>query len=150
MDMLMNDGLIVKRRGYGTCVQPKKVEQTMKRVLHFSEEMQKKGYTSSTKMLSNEMLPASKLIADALQIPEGCPLVRVTRLRYANGVPLCLEIAHLVYERLPRGVWHRLFGNVAAQFSVAKVWYRLDDRAPAHLRPSTATSQHAKSPARWM
>lgn len=101
MDMLMNDGLIVKRRGYGTCVQPKKVEQTMKRVLHFSEEMEKKGYTSSTRMLANEMLPASKLIADALQIAEGCPLVRVTRLRYANGVPLCLEIAHLVYERCP-------------------------------------------------
>lgn len=101
MDMLMNDGLIIKKRGYGTCVQPKKVEQTMKRVLHFSEEMQKKGYTSSTNMLSNEMLPASKLIADALQVVEGCPLIRVTRLRNANGVPLCLEIAHLVYERCP-------------------------------------------------
>ncbi|MEA4998237.1 MAG: GntR family transcriptional regulator [Candidatus Limiplasma sp.] len=101
MDMLMNDGLIIKRRGYGTCVQPKKVEQTMKRVLHFSEEMQKKGFQSTTNMLSNEMLPASKIVADALQIAEGTPLVRVTRLRYANGVPLCLEIAHLVYERCP-------------------------------------------------
>ncbi len=101
MDMLMNDGLIIKRRGYGTCVQPKKVEQTMKRVLHFSEEMQRKGFQSTTNMLSNEMLPASKIIADALQITEGTPLVRVTRLRYANGVPLCLEIAYLVYERCP-------------------------------------------------
>ncbi len=101
MDMLMSDGLIMKRRGYGSYVQPRKVEQTMKRVLHFSEEMEKKGYASSTDMLSNELLPASKIIADALQIDEGCPLVRVTRLRYANGVPLCMEIAHLVYQACP-------------------------------------------------
>jgi GntR family transcriptional regulator len=101
MDMLMNDGLIVKRRGYGTYVEPKKVEQTMKRVLHFSEEMRKKGYSTSTDMLSNEMLPASKQIAEALGIAEGTPMVRVMRLRYANGMPLCLESAHLVYERCP-------------------------------------------------
>lgn len=101
MDMLMADGLIVKKRGYGTYVRPKKMEQTMKRVVHFSEEMEKRGLHSTTKMLGNEMLPASKQIADALNIPEGTPLIRVVRLRYADGTPLCLESAHLVYDRCP-------------------------------------------------
>lgn len=101
MDMLYNDGLVLKRRGYGTCVLPKKVEQTMQRVLHFSEEMEKKGYSTSTNMLSNEMLPANKKISLALKVPEGTPLIRVVRLRYANGVPLCLESAHIIYERCP-------------------------------------------------
>ena len=47
LDLLMNDGLIAKRRGYGTFVQNKKVEQTLTRVQHFASEMEKRGYASS-------------------------------------------------------------------------------------------------------
>ena len=101
MDMLLGDGLITKKRGYGTCVQQKKVEQTMQRVLHFSEEMQKKGIRSSTKMILNEIVPATIQIAQALAIPEGTSLVHVYRLRYANDVPMCVESAYLELNLCP-------------------------------------------------
>ncbi len=101
MDMLLGDGLISKKRGYGTCVQQKKVEQTMQRVLHFSEEMQKKGISSSTKMLINEVVPATIQIAEALDIAEGTPLVHVYRLRCANDVPMCVESAYFELALCP-------------------------------------------------
>ena len=101
MDMLLGDGLITKKRGYGTCVQQRKVEQTMQRVLHFSEEMQKKGMKSSTKMIHNEIVPATIQIAQALEIPEGTELVHVYRLRYANAVPMCVESAYLELALCP-------------------------------------------------
>lgn len=101
MDLLLNDGLIAKRRGYGTFVQPHKVEQTMSKVLHFSSDMEKRGFKSSTSMLVNEMVPATKAIAEALNIDEGEPMVHVSRLRYADGIPMCMESAYLIYKSCP-------------------------------------------------
>ncbi|QTQ12633.1 GntR family transcriptional regulator [Treponema parvum] len=101
MDMLLNDGLIVKKRGYGTCVQNKKVEQTMQRVLHFSEEMRKKGIKTYTKMIHNEVISATMQIAKALNLPEGTKLAHVYRLRYANDIPMCIESAYLELASCP-------------------------------------------------
>ena len=101
MDMLLNEGLIVKRRGHGTFVQSKKVEQTLTKVLHFSNEMEKRGYKSTVKMLINEKVYANKKIAEALSIPTGSPLIHVCRLRYANDEPMCIESAYLIYEKCP-------------------------------------------------
>ena len=71
LDLLMNDGLIAKRRGYGTFVQNKKVEQTLTRVQHFASEMEKRGYASSVTMLSNEIIYASRTIAESCRSRRG-------------------------------------------------------------------------------
>ena len=101
LDLLTNDGLIAKRRGYGTFVQNKKVEQTLTRVQHFANEMEKRGVESSVTMLANEIVYASKTIADELELTEGAELVRVERLRYADGVPMCIENAYFDARRCP-------------------------------------------------
>ena len=101
MDMLTNEGLIIKRRGYGTYVQNPKLEQTLNQVLHFSNEMEKRGYRSSTTMLANEAVLANKTIAEALRINEGDKLIHVNRLRCANDVPHCLESAYLIHHACP-------------------------------------------------
>jgi GntR family transcriptional regulator len=101
LDLLMNDGLIAKRRGYGTFVQNKKVEQTLTRVQHFANEMEKRGYESSVTMLTNEVVYASRTVAGELQIDEGDELVRVERLRYADGVPMCIENSYLILDKCP-------------------------------------------------
>ena len=101
LDLLMNDGLIARRRGLGTFVQNKKVEQTLTRVEHFANEMEKRGVASSVTMLANEPLYASRAIAGWLDIEEGDELIRVERLRYADGVPMCIENSHLIRSRCP-------------------------------------------------
>ena len=106
MDLLLSDGLIVKKRGSGTVVQKKKMEQTMQKVLHFSDEMQKKGITPHTKMLTNEVVPASQHIAHALCVNEMEPLIHVYRIRYADDVPICIESAFLIQKLCPDVVQH--------------------------------------------
>jgi DNA-binding GntR family transcriptional regulator len=101
MDMLLNEGIIGKKRGYGSFVLNKKVEQTLNKVLHFSNEMEKRGYKSSSKMLINEKVYANKTIAEALSIAEGTPLLHVNRLRFANNEPMCIESAYLIYDMCP-------------------------------------------------
>ncbi|MDR2211695.1 MAG: GntR family transcriptional regulator [Spirochaetaceae bacterium] len=101
MDLLMTEGLISKRRGYGTFVQNPKVEQNLTQVLHFSHEMEKRGYKASVEVLANEVVLAQKTIADALGIPEGTGLIHVNRLRYADKIPMCIESAYLIKDACP-------------------------------------------------
>ena len=131
LDLLMNDGLIAKRRGYGTFVQNKKVEQTLTRVQHFASEMEKRGYASSVTMLSNEILYASRAIAEKLQIEEGDELIRVERLRYADGVPMCIERSHLIRSRCPEVSRHDFSRQSLRRFLEEKydiVWKRAHQR----------------------
>lgn len=101
MDMLMSDGLIGKRRGYGAYVEQKKMEQRLNKVVHFSNDMEQRGYKASVKLLENRKVMATKTIAQALSIPEGHPLIHIKRLRYADGVPMCIESAYLIYDWCP-------------------------------------------------
>jgi GntR family transcriptional regulator len=104
LDLLTNDGLIAKRRGYGTFVQNQKLEQTLTRILHFSSEMEKQGRKTSTSMLANETILANWTIADALNVPEATELIHVNRIRYADGTPMCMENAYLIREKCPQVV----------------------------------------------
>ena len=106
MDMLLSDGLIVKKRGSGTYVQKKKLEQTMRKVLHFSEEMRRKGIQSRTEMVSNEVVPASLHVAEALGVDEMEPLINVHRIRYADDTPICIESAFLIEKLCPDVLRH--------------------------------------------
>lgn len=106
MDLLLSDGLILKKRGSGTFVQRKKMAQTMQKVLHFSEEMQKNGIQSRTEMLTNTIVPASLHVAEALSIDEREPLINVYRIRYADDLPVCIESAFLIKERCPDVLQH--------------------------------------------
>lgn len=101
MDMLLHEGLISKRRGYGTYVNEKKIEQNLSSVIHFTESMQSQGQKTSTVMLQNVVEYADKTIAEALGIPEDTKMIRVDRLRMANDRPMCVECSYLIYESCP-------------------------------------------------
>lgn len=127
MDMLLNEGIIAKRRGYGSFVQNRKLGQTLNKVLHFSNEMEKQGYKSSSKMLINEKVYANKTIAEALSIPEGTPLIHVNRLRFANDEPMCIESAFLVYDMCPSVLEHNFSEMSLRNFLYEKyniIWKR--------------------------
>jgi len=106
MDMLMSDGLIGKRRGYGAYVEQAKMEQRLNKVIHFSNDMERRGYKTSVKMLENRKVMATKTIAQALSIPEYQPLIHINRLRYADGIPMCIESAYLIYDWCPEALNH--------------------------------------------
>jgi GntR family transcriptional regulator len=110
LDMLVNEGLIYRQRGRGTFVAQPTVEQAMVRIVSFEEDMRQRGLTASTKVLSSQLLPAPKEIADLLQIEPGEELARLERLRLADGEPMSVEETNLVH-RYCRGV---LEGDYAA------------------------------------
>jgi GntR family transcriptional regulator len=101
LDLLTNEGLIYRQQGRGTFVARPTVEQTLVRIVNFTEDMRMRGCEPSSKVLFSGLVPASPEIAERLQIESGEELARLERLRLADGEPMGIEESHLVHRYCP-------------------------------------------------
>lgn len=101
LDMLVNEGLIYRERGRGSFVAHPTVEQTLVRIVSFTDDMHQRGFTPGTKVLSSVLIPAPKEIAQRLDIEEGQDLARIERLRLADGEPMSVEESFLIHSLCP-------------------------------------------------
>jgi GntR family transcriptional regulator len=98
LEMLVNEGLIYRERGRGSFIAHLTLEQAMVRIVSFTEDMRQRGFDPGTRVLSARLVPASKDIAERLQVPTGEPLACVERLRLADGEPMSIEESYLVHR----------------------------------------------------
>src|ERR671919_2043787 len=87
VDALAVEGLLQRVQGSGTFVARPKVDLQV-RLTSFSEEMRRRGMTSSVKHLRAEVIQADARIAAALEIEPADPVVHLHQLRYADGEPM--------------------------------------------------------------
>lgn len=92
-------GYIYKKHGKGTFVAPKQLKPDLYKFYDFTEEMKKLGKEAISKVLSFEMIPADKYIANALKIKENSNVHRIIRLRLVDSIPLIFEKAYLPIEK---------------------------------------------------
>jgi GntR family transcriptional regulator len=88
---LVNEGLIVRKKGKGTFIAEKKFEQRLQGLTSFSEDMKSKGFSPSNRLLFFEILPANEYIANQLEIKTHDPVYQVERIRLADNEPIALE-----------------------------------------------------------
>jgi GntR family transcriptional regulator len=101
LDMLVNEGLIYRQRGRGSFVSHPTLEQSMTRIVSFTEDMRQRGFKPGTRVLSAELISAEEDIAEALQIQFGEQLAFIRRLRLADGEPMSIEESFLVHSYCP-------------------------------------------------
>jgi GntR family transcriptional regulator len=111
LDMLVTEGLLVRERGRGSFVAAPKLEHGMTRIVSFTDDMRQRGYSPGTKIIFMGLVPAPRIIAEALGVPEGEELARIDRLRLADEEPLCVEESFLIHRYLPGILGHDLAGN---------------------------------------
>jgi GntR family transcriptional regulator len=92
---LVNDGYLYRQKGKGTFVNKKKVEQRLQGLTSFTEDMRERGFTPGSKLVSFEIIPASREIADRLKLAENTPVYEIKRVRLADNVPMALETTYL-------------------------------------------------------
>ena len=95
---LTNDGLVERRRGQGTFVAHRPVHRRPGVFLSFTEEMNRRGVQASSRLLSAGMDDPRRSEALDLGLAPGSQVLRVVRVRLADGVPVALEDAALVPE----------------------------------------------------
>jgi GntR family transcriptional regulator len=95
---LTNDGLVERRRGQGTFVAHRPVHRRPGVFLSFTEEMNRRGMQATSRLLWAGMDDARRPEVEDLGLAPDSQVVRIVRVRLADGVPVALEDAALVPE----------------------------------------------------
>lgn len=95
LDELEAEGLIVRRHGKGTYVAEARIEQELVRLTDFVEDMERSGQKPSSRVLAFEHETALPALAQSLHIAPGAEVVRVDRLRLADGRPVAYDTTWL-------------------------------------------------------
>jgi len=153
---LVDASLLYKRHGVGTFVSQTQFERDHTRLTDFFENCRQSGRVPSARLLDYEIVPAPARVAEALQLEEGAPLIRLKTIRSIDGLPTTIHDAYLPAERFPmlreadpdelklesRHVWQLI---EACGFRVDRVMERLEAR-PANRWVSTLLEVEAGSP----
>lgn len=98
MHCLQQDGLIIKRQGKDTIVNPAQFYQRRGAMYTFSEELKKLGVKISSYVISFKKVASEDAVASTLKIKPGSPVFELQRIRYAGGVEFALEYTHMPYS----------------------------------------------------
>lgn len=95
---LVEQGLLVRKRGVGTQVVHTRVRRSIE-LTSLYDDLVAAGQCPRTTVLANRVEPASDQVARALNVPEKTPVIALERLRYASDEPLAL-----MRNYLPEGI----------------------------------------------
>lgn len=93
---LVAQKLAERRQGSGTYVLPRRLEQTVDRVVGFVDEAKLLGFDPGSRILEILIIPADFQVAEALKLASEASVRRITRLHTADGAPLALQLSHLL------------------------------------------------------
>jgi GntR family transcriptional regulator len=100
IDQLVDQGLIVRRRGSGNYIAPR-LEQPLTRLTSFSEELHQRGYAPSSHWLERVVAVATPDQQVSLGLSPRARVARLERLRLADGVAMAYELSVLPQSILP-------------------------------------------------
>lgn len=109
---LAQEGRVYSKVGKGTYVSDPLTRKPLGSLFGFSESVQRLGRTPSSVILEAGITRASDPIASCLQVEPGMEIVRLYRLRRADGVPMVLEATHLPHAACP-GILQRMADDVS-------------------------------------
>lgn len=137
IDQLVEQGLIVRRRGSGNYIAPF-LEQPLSRLSSFSEELRRRGHVPGSRWLNRGLTAATAEEQLALGLAAGARVARLERLRLADETVMAYEVSVLPQAILPRpqAVTDSLYDYLSAQ-------KRAPARAMQHLRALNASPKLA-------
>jgi GntR family transcriptional regulator len=87
LSLLEQDGLVERRRSLGTFVAPDVIPRGVVEFTGYLEDVILQADLAHTTHFERMRVPAPETVAEALDIADGSPVIRVQRLRVASGEP---------------------------------------------------------------
>ncbi len=99
MDMLVNEGIIVRKRGKGTFLvkKPDKVTYLLDNIISFEEIASEFNLKSAYKVVFKLVEPASPEISRYLLLSPGTDVIHIQRLIMGNDIPMYIETSYYPY-----------------------------------------------------
>jgi GntR family transcriptional regulator len=98
LDRLVADGLVYRIHGRGTFVAAPRVTQAMT-LSSFSEDMRGRGLAPGSRVLACDVVIATTAVAVRLELADATRVIRIHRVRTADGEPMAVEEAFLPADR---------------------------------------------------
>jgi GntR family transcriptional regulator len=136
--------LVEIRRGKGTFVTQPRITQELTELSGFVEDMQALGRHPTARVLDKRVVTANAIVARQLALPHDSSVVRILRIRLADGVPVSLDETYL-----PTAIGEKI---VTHDLAVEPIFTLLEQRyniplieADYQLEATTATPEVASA-----
>lgn len=103
IQLLAEEGTIVQRQGSGSFIssKPERIEQKLSRLTSFSEDMARRGKSSTSRWIERGLFIPSPDEMTSLGLASEDSVARIVRLRLADDEPIAIERASLPTDILP-------------------------------------------------
>jgi GntR family transcriptional regulator len=95
IENLVARGMVEIRRGKGTFVSEPKITQELTELRGFAEDMVLLGRHPTARLVSKQVVAASKEVAENLELSQGAQVWRIERVRLGDGVPMSFDETYL-------------------------------------------------------
>jgi GntR family transcriptional regulator len=95
------NGYAVSQKGRGTFVTRPKLEKNIMHLRGFTEDMKHLGMEPSSKLLEQNVISAEAELAEKLKVELDETVMRLRRLRLADGIPMALEDSYIPLRQFP-------------------------------------------------
>lgn len=94
IELLVEEGILIKKQGIGTFVAEKKLSRVFDRFLGFTEICEEDGKVPASELLCADLINPTSFDVQQLGLAEGEKALRIMRLRKSDGVPVVIEENH--------------------------------------------------------
>ena len=124
MNELLEEGLLIRKRGRGSFITERKINRRLNSLYNFTESMREQNIEPHSEVISARVCEANETIAGQLQLPSGQNKVfRLERIRYGDDTPLLHETTYITYNLCP-GIENQDFSKYSL-YDVLKTRYGL-------------------------
>jgi len=133
IDLLFEDGLIFREQGRGTFVAEPRMRH-LQGLTSFTEDMQARGFTPYSRILTKEVLKADGELQSSLRISAGQRILHLVRLRMADDRPIALQASYISLASCP-GLENEdfkdqsLFALLRSKYYLYPTWTEVDIQA---------------------
>jgi GntR family transcriptional regulator len=94
-------GMLRREHGRGTFVRSATMVAGVRGLTSFTDEMRTLALEPGTRLLGAQTLAATQIVAEALEISVGTPIVQLRRLWLGDNMPIGIQTTHLPAARVP-------------------------------------------------
>jgi len=117
IDQLVDEGLLLREQGKGTFIKKvnnDKLKRDLSELTSLTRDLERSKYEVVTTVLEEEVVSASKDIAEQLNINPGDKVIKLVRLRKSNNQPIIWETSFIPFKICPHLIEDNLSGSLFA------------------------------------
>jgi len=101
LEVLRNGNIIERIQGKGTFVLNKKVLRSLRKIISYTENMEKQNIKPSIKVLEKVILGGYTEYHKKLQLSPGDKVLKLKRIRYGDDIPLVIDYRYINLKYCP-------------------------------------------------